>query len=477
MVRINIGGLPNISIDEDNPSESIREARTTIRRRMKGQGVGRINFEWRTIQPRLVLTSDTDDFDEKIIAHFQAEGFQISYLAYNGDRKQYTNALNSLAGGLELGDRYAIVAYGDAASLCLDACTKPMPKLVAVVAYYPPYMPNSTTNFPPTLSVLVHLAANQKFGTRLPSFRYQDTVDGFAEHDLDEYDRTAAGLAWSRTLGVLRRSFDLDGEVDLEAIWDNHTRLEFETKSADQTMKTMVSQPYVNHVPTMTGGIGAKDLRRFYHDYFIPGNPESLKIKLLSRTVGSDRIVDEMLCTFRHTCEVPWMLPGIPPTDKEVEVVLVSVVCIRGGKLYHEHIHWDQATVLVQVGLLDPKHIPQSFKTAEKGREKEVKQLPVVGREGARKVVDEREGESNLLIPDWKNGKEGQRAEQKKVGWQDSTGKGKQKEGSEGKQQSEQSLKGKQNTNEEEKGKQQSNDRPKGKQNTKDDAKGETAED
>lgn len=400
MVRVDIGGTPLININT-NEAGSIGEAKKEIRRQMRGGGAGRIKFEWRTVQPRLVLTSDTDEFDETIIAHFQQEGFQISYLAYSGDRKAYTTALQNLASGLDLGDRYAIVAYSDAASLCLDACTRPMPKLAALVAYYPPYIPTSTTNFPPTLDVQVHLAASQKFGTRLPSFRYPDTKDGFAEHDLDEYDKTAATLAWSRTLGALRHAFGIGRDTDLEAIWDNHTRLEFETKSADQTMKTMVAQPYVNHVPTMTGGIGAKDLRRFYHDYFIPGNPETLSIKLLSRTVGVDRVVDEMLCTFRHTCEVPWMLPGIPPTDKEVEVVLVSVVCIRGGKLYHEHIHWDQATVLVQVGLLDPKYIPPSFKTATEGREKEVQTLPVVGREGARKVVDETVGDSNQLIPNW----------------------------------------------------------------------------
>ena len=403
MVRIDIGGFPNIDIDAGKPGE-IGRVKKQLRRRMRGSRT--VKVEWQNIQPKLVITSDTEDFDEVIISHFQQEGFEVTYLGYEGDHKAYENALSHLSDGLELGDRYAIVAYGDAAALCLEQCMRPMPKLAAIVAYYPPYMPKTNTNFPPTLSVQIHLAGSAKFGTRHPSFRYPDTHEGFAEHDLDEYDKTAATLAWSRTLGILRRAFETDLDVDLEGIWDNHTRLEFETKDADETMKTMVSEPYVNHVPTMTGGIGAKDLRRFYADYFIPGNPESLKITLLSRTVGTDRVVDEMLCTFRHTCELPWMLPGIPPTDKEVEVVLVSVVCIRGGKLYHEHIHWDQATVLVQIGLLDPKLVPDTFKTAESGREKEVKRLPVVGREGARKVVNETIGESNELIPDWKQGKQ-----------------------------------------------------------------------
>lgn len=154
----------------------------------------------------------------------------------------------------------------------------------------------------------------------------------------------------------------------------------------------MVSEPYVNHIPTLTGGIGYKDLHRFYKDFFIPGNPPSLEMRLLSRTIGTDRIVDEMYVCFTHTQEIPWMLPGVMPTDKEVEVALVSVVCIRGGKLYHEHIYWDQATVLVQIGLLDPELVPNG-----NGR----KRLPVVDAKGARKVLDEKSVQSNELLEGW----------------------------------------------------------------------------
>jgi hypothetical protein len=399
MVNIKVGGLPNIYINPDD-ANPIGEAKTRIRKRMKGSGPA-VTWRWETQAARLLVASDTEDFDETIIAHFQQEGFQVSYLAYDGNRTAFQSTLQHAADDLELGEHYAIVAYGDAATLCLEAAIRPLPKLVALVAYYPPHLPKTNTGWPLTLPIQVHLAASQKFGTTLPSFRYEDTEDGFAEHDLDEYNKTAATLAWSRTLGVLRRGFGLEDHWDLEAIWDNHTKLEFDTKDASATMKTMVKQPYVNHIPTMTGGIGAKELHRFYDEFFIPSNPESMKLKLLSRTVGVDRIVDEMLVSFRHTTEIPWMLPGVPPTDKTVEVILVSVVCIRGGKLYHEHIHWDQATVLVQVGLLDPKLIPDSFRTTEKGREKEVKRLPVCGSEAARKGVNEKDGKSNELIPGW----------------------------------------------------------------------------
>ncbi|KPI39487.1 uncharacterized protein AB675_5076 [Cyphellophora attinorum] len=382
MVNIKLGGFPNIVIDP-NDENPIREAKGRIRQKMKGGGM---QVSWRTEarHARLIIASDTDEFDEDIINHFH-----------------FQNTLSHAADNLELGENYAIVAYGDAATLCLEAAIHPMPKLAAVVAYYPPYMPRTSTGWPRTLPVMVHLASSQNFGTTLDSYTYQDTVEGFAEHDLDEYDKTAARVSWSRTLRILRRAFSMEDHWDLEAIWDNHTKLEFDTKDAEATMKTMVREPYVNHIPTMTGGIGARELFRFYDEFFIPNNPETMKLKLLSRTVGVDRVVDEMLVSFRHTTEIPWMLPGIPPTDRQVEVILVSVVCIRGGRLYHEHIHWDQATVLVQVGLLDPKLIPDTFKTTEKGREKEVKQLPVCGKEAARKGVNEKDGRSNQLIPGW----------------------------------------------------------------------------
>jgi len=280
-----------------------------------------------------------------------------------------------------------------------------MPKLISLIAYYPTQLPAVNSAYPPSVKVAIHLAGTQNIRTSRPVYIYPDARPGFAEEDfLDEYDKVSARLAWSRTLAALRKGFGPSGKmdaIDLEQVWEDHVALEFVAKDAAATMATMVAEPYVNHVPTMTGGIGQKDLSRFYNDYFIPGNPPSLKMRLLSRTVGTDRVVDEMLLAFRHTQEIPWMLPGVPPTGRKVEVALVSVVCIRGGKLYHEHIYWDQATVLVQIGLLDPKLVPKTFKTSAPGREKEVDRLPVVGAEGAWKVVDEEDGESNELIKDW----------------------------------------------------------------------------
>jgi carboxymethylenebutenolidase len=171
-------------------------------------------------------------------------------------------------------------------------------------------------------------------------------------------------------------------DYDLVALWEAHCRSEFETRDVDATMASMVAEPYVNHVPTMTGGVGHDQLKRFYKYHFIGGNPPDTALQPISRTVGSDSIVDEMLFSFTHTSEVDWMLPGVAPTGKRVEIPLVAIVQFQGDKVAHEHIYWDQASVLVQVGLLDPAG------------------LPVAGVETARKVMD-RTRPSNALMTRW----------------------------------------------------------------------------
>ena len=147
---------------------------------------------------------------------------------------------------------------------------------------------------------------------------------------------------------------------DLAALWDAHCRYEFETRDVDATMASMVAEPYVNHVPTMTGGVGHDQLRRFYTNHFVGRNPPDTALTLVSRTVGADSLVDEMIFSFTHTSEVDWMLPGVAPTGRRVEIPLIAIVRFEDGKLAHEHIYWDQASVLVQIGALDPSGLPVS---------------------------------------------------------------------------------------------------------------------
>src|SRR5215467_3593131 len=159
-------------------------------------------------------------------------------------------------------------------------------------------------------------------------------------------------------------------QQNLSQLWEEHVRYEFSTRNTEDTLATMVEDAYVNHVPVLTGGAGQEELREFYSKHFIPQMPPDTEMTPVSRTIGEDQLVDEMIFKFTHTISMNWMLPGIPPTGKHVEVPLVAIVRFRGGKLAHEHIYWDQASVLVQIGLLnDPS-------------------LPVVGAESARKVLD-----------------------------------------------------------------------------------------
>src|SRR5712692_349041 len=145
---------------------------------------------------------------------------------------------------------------------------------------------------------------------------------------------------------------------NLARLWEEHMRHEFETRSTEGTLATMVEDAYVNHIPVMTGGVGQAALRRFYATHFIPKMPPNMAMTPLSRTIGTDQLVDEMVINFTHTVEIDWMLPGVAPTGRRVEVALVVIVKFRDGKLAHEHIYWDQASVLAQLGLIDAERLP-----------------------------------------------------------------------------------------------------------------------
>ncbi len=146
--------------------------------------------------------------------------------------------------------------------------------------------------------------------------------------------------------------------MTLDEIWEEHTKDEFVTRDVNATLATMVDDAYVNHVPVMTGGIGKDELHRFYSEDFIPRMPPDTMLTPVSRTVGKDQLVDEMIFSFTHTQEMPWMLPGVAPTFKKVQVPLVAIVHFRSGKLAHEHIYWDQASVLKQLGLISDASLP-----------------------------------------------------------------------------------------------------------------------
>jgi carboxymethylenebutenolidase len=161
---------------------------------------------------------------------------------------------------------------------------------------------------------------------------------------------------------------------ELARLWEEHTAHEFSTRDTAATLDTMVDDAYVNHIPTMTGGYGKPALNDFYSQRFIPTMPPDTTLTPISRTIGEDQLVDEMIFSFTHTQEMPWMLPGVPPTGRKVEIPLVAIVKFRDGKLAHEHIYWDQASVLKQLGLITDPTLPiYGAETAEKVRNPQYK--------------------------------------------------------------------------------------------------------
>ena len=167
---------------------------------------------------------------------------------------------------------------------------------------------------------------------------------------------------------------------DIGKVFDDHVAAEFVDMDLDATMATMTDEPYVNHVPVMTGGVGVDGVRQFYRDHFIGKWPQDIAITSVSRTVGDDQVVDELVLSFTHDIEMDQLLPGVAPTGRHVQLPFCVVVKFDGGKVAHEHIYWDQASLLVQVGLLDRSG------------------LPVTGAEQAENVLEPRAQPLNELI-------------------------------------------------------------------------------
>ncbi|KAI0778451.1 NTF2-like protein [Trametes elegans] len=353
------------------------------------------------------------------------EGYTVIQVSYPGvDAADLQRSLSSAKAELEKTGDWALVTYGlerEAISSVIEGL--PSSNLRACVHYNPspengkglvheaahgtivPTLFHLSAKQEALHASLLELAAEKATGTPtarfpliavhtypfvpvLPPFPYLagppiDHASGKIG-TIDPHLRSANNLAYTRTLELLRR--ELGPHFPLEQLWEKHTYYEFTVRDAPKTMQTMVSTPYVNHVPTMTGGVGYQDLARFYKYHFTKDNvtPPDTELITISRTIGADRIIDEMIFKCTHTTEIDYFLPGIKPTGRPLEIALVGVVAFRGDKLTFEHIYWDQASLLVQLGLLDPKG------------------LPVAGVDVARKVVDPFGLPSNTLLARWK---------------------------------------------------------------------------
>ncbi|KAK4202333.1 hypothetical protein QBC40DRAFT_276575 [Triangularia verruculosa] len=376
----------------------------------RGTGPGLIIVSGRNVQDSLAEDAVTQTLDPQPRKKWAEEGYTVADLRLDDVlsphrrweiKEQLVKALEKLGQVKECqGEAIGLIAFHEEfISPYLIKALQDVPQIKAAVFYG--WSPSEA----PPVPVLAHLPGNVGPKSDVPGVTihtYPSAKDGcFALPAHASFSASAAAVSHTRSLSFLKPIMK-GPYFDLEAIWDEHTRFEFEDRSVEETMKTMVDEPYVNHVPTLTGGIGRADLTRFYRDHFIFSNPDDAKLELVSRTVGIDRVVDEFLfeCTHNNRT-IDWLIPGIPPTGRKLSVPMTSIVNIRGDKLYHEHIAWDQGTVLRQLGLL-PEYLPFPYplpgsQMLGDGTRWEYR-VPVAGLETSQKLADERSCASNEML-------------------------------------------------------------------------------
>ena len=151
---------------------------------------------------------------------------------------------------------------------------------------------------------------------------------------------------------IEKQSLTSDQQIMLAA-WQQHTYAEFVLKDADAALATMTEKPYVFLVGSGVMRVGRAAVHEFYANKFLPQIPPDLEITSLSQTFGNDRIVEEMVIRFTHSIDMDWILPGLRPTNRRAEFVLAGIIQFEAGKVAYEHLYWDQATLLSQMGVLD----------------------------------------------------------------------------------------------------------------------------
>ncbi|KAM0234975.1 hypothetical protein ACHAP5_009879 [Fusarium lateritium] len=362
--------------------------------------------------PGLIILSATSDdpvafYDgaPSSMVKWAEEGYavvQIEAAAFEGKESEVVlrEAIEALrqCDKCELNENVGLVAYEP---LLWNLAASGIDQVVEIVASVLYADAQTIESLAPSTKPLLKHVANQDFRPASQSqYPYREaTTYAFATPGHPQFNYTTESVSHTRNLQFLKPK--LNGPYfDLEAIWDEHTWYEFSDRSVEHTMGTMVQEPYVNHVPTLTGGIGRTKLSKFYRDNFIFNNSLDTKLDLISRTIGIDRVIDEFIYIFTHDREIDWLLPGIPPTFQKAELPFTAVVNIRGDRLYHEHIAWDQGTALRQLGLM-PDYLPFPYPVPNAGGNPGAKyeyRVPVIGIETAAKMRDRNAVPSNEMF-------------------------------------------------------------------------------
>ncbi|KAJ7265855.1 hypothetical protein B0H12DRAFT_173017 [Mycena haematopus] len=354
----------------------------------RGTGPGLIAFI--PLDSTLNLSSRSGDdkpLDPEPVQKWAEEGFAVVGITV-GPESVHVNLKKAIDGLLNLPeldtrDKFAVAVYDSSVLADVISAIQQDSRLVCLVIY------GSSVTAPPPVPTLVCVPSSVDIASapNLTICKLDCPSSSFVLPQTVDFHSAAASISHSKAAVHFKKN--LGGPFfDLEAIWEEHTYFEFEVKSVAKTMGTMVAEPYVNHVPTLAGGMGRKQLTAFYRNHFVFSNPKDTWLQSLSRTVGSDRVVDEFIFHATHDKQIDWLLPGVPPTGKKIAIPMLGVINIRGDRLYHEHIWWDQGTALMQVGII-PTHVPLDSRMLR---------LPIAGVESATLLIDERAVPPNEML-------------------------------------------------------------------------------
>ena len=352
--------------------------------------------------PGIILIADQEEIDAGIKACtnlFAEEGYSVLALGCHFSVEEIKEASQILKNFPQTEGNLASIGYGNGALLALKAAS--LTNFSAVVTFdlkisgnsealldtvpCPFFLQFGTQNQPEYAARVAKLKEqiHRKDGSSV--FAFEEGGKGFSIPFRGTYNKITDDLAHSRSLELIRRV--LGPYYDYEELFAKHVYHEFITRDVEATMQTMIGDPYVNHVPTLSGGVGYEMLKRFYKYHFVDQNSGGRDRIRVSYTIGPSRLVLENYTKFVHDSVIDRYFPGIAPTGKTVEIATVIIVKFRGDKVCHEHLYWDQGSALKQIGVLDASN------------------LPIAGPEAARKVLDENQPSNIFMQEAWSQSK------------------------------------------------------------------------